>query len=335
MTSSIESELRPRRTPTGRTLAALRGAGTASPVVLLTLAAIVLFAFLEPRFLSAYNIWNVLEQTSALGLMAIGLAVVLLLGGIDLSIPAVMASAAVVGATVMVATQNPWLGPPVMIGVGMACGLLNGIAVGVLGLVPFAVTLATLTLAGGFAVWMTDGTSIYGMPYQFSSNVMMRLGDLPLAVAAFLGFVALTHWAVRSSLIGRWLYAVGTNRRAARVVDMPIRLVELGAYVFAGLTAGLAAILLTARIDSAAASMGSESVVLDVVAAAVIGGVSIYGGRGTLLGAAIGALFIVIVGNGLNLLGFDYFTAIVVKGTIILAAIALDAALTRRARASA
>ena len=317
-----------------RPLRALAPRFVPNPALVLLVVACAIFAVLEPRFLSAYNIANIAEQSSALGLMTVGLAVVLLLGGIDLSIPAVMASAAVVGAMVMVATQNPYLGTAAMISVGLLGGAVNGIAVAVLGLVPFAVTLATMTLAGGFAVWMTDGTSIYGMPYQFSLVVMSRVGGVPLGALAFAAVALGFHWIIRTGMIGRWVFAIGTNRRTARICGVPIRAVELGAYVFSGLTAGLAAILLTARLDSAAAAMGSESVVLDVVAAAVIGGVSIYGGRGTILGAAIGAVFITVVGNGLNLLGFDYFTAIVIKGAIILFAISLDSVVTRLRRSA-
>lgn len=305
-----------------------------NPAFVLLVVACLIFGILEPKFLSAYNIANIAEQSSALGLMTVGLAVVLLLGGIDLSIPAVMASSAVVGAMVMVATQNPYLGTVVMICVGLAGGVVNGVAVAVLGLVPFAVTLATMTLAGGFAVWMTDGTSIYGMPYEFSLSVMSRIAGIPISLIAFAVVALGLHWVIRTGMIGRWVFAIGTNRRTAQICGVPIRSVELGAYVFSGMTAGLAAILLTARLDSAAAAMGSESVVLDVVAAAVIGGVSIYGGRGTVIGAAIGAIFITVVGNGLNLLGFDYFTAIVIKGGIILFAISLDSIVTRLSRSA-
>ena len=301
----------------------------ANPAAVLLVVAVTLFAIAEPKFLSAYNLANIAEQSSALGLMTVGLALVLLLGGIDLSVPAIMACAAVIGAQTMVATQSPWLGPPVMLAVGLAGGAINAFAIAALGLVPFAVTLATMTLGGGLAVWLTDGTSIYGMPYEFSLTVMARIAGVPLSMVLFVAVAAVAHQVVRGGLLGRWVFAVGTNRRAARICGVPIRAVEFGAYLFSGLCAGLAAILLTARLDSAAATMGSESVVLDVVAAAVIGGVSIYGGRGTLLGAAVGAMFITVVGNGLNLLGFDYFAAIAIKGAIILFAIALDAVVTR------
>lgn len=305
---------------------------SASPALILLLVAALVFWMLEPRFISVYNLTNIAEQSATIGIMAIGLALVLLLGGIDLSIPAIMASAAVLGAIAMVATQNPWLGAPVMILVGLAGGAFNAFAVTILKLVPFAVTLATMTLAGGFAVWMTEGTSIYGMPYQFSLSIMSRIMGVPISVILFVIIALAVHWVVKSGLIGRHIFFIGTSRSAARVSGVPIQKVEFGCYLFSGLTAGLAAILLTGRLDSAAASMGSDAVVLDVVAAAVIGGVSIYGGRGTVLGAALGAVFITAVGNGLNLLGYDYFTAIVIKGSVILLAIGLDSAVTRYRR---
>ena len=311
-------------------LGAARSLLLGTPAVVLLAVAVAAFALAEPRFLSPYNLANIAEQSATLGLMTVGLAVVLLLGGIDLSVPAVMAAAAVLGALVMVATQDPLLGAGVMILAGLAGGAVNALAVAWLGLVPFAVTLATLTLGGGVAVWITEGTSIYGLPYAFSGAVMARVAGVPISVVVFLAVALAAHLVVARGIVGRWIYAIGTNRRAAAICAMPVRAVEFGAYVFAGLTAGLAAILLTARLDGAAATMGSEAVVLDVVAAAVIGGVSIYGGRGTIAGAALGAAFITVIGNGLNLLGFDYFTSIVVKGAVILLAIALDAFVARR-----
>jgi ribose transport system permease protein len=300
-----------------------------NPAFVLLAIACVVFGVLEPNFLSLYNIVNLAEQASALGIMTIGLALVLLIGGIDLSIPAVMACSAVVGAMSMVATQNPVVGPPVMIIVGLLGGFVNGFAIAILRLVPFAVTLATMTLAGGFAVWMTEGTSIYGMPYQYSEAVMSRIGGVPVSVIAFMLLTLFLNWVISAGMLGRWALAVGANRRNAEISGIPILWVEFGGYLLSGLLAGAAAILLTARLDSAGAAMGSDVVFLDVVAGAVIGGVSIYGGRGSVVGAALGAVFITVVGNGMNLLGFDYFTATVLKGVIILVALLIDAIFTR------
>jgi ribose/xylose/arabinose/galactoside ABC-type transport system permease subunit len=310
----------------------LRGLLAAQPALILVVVAIVFFAVVEPKFLSAYNIRNLAEQSSSLGIMAIGLALVLLLGGIDLSVPATMAAAAVLGAIVMVATQNTALGVAVMLGAGLLGGALNGLAITVLGLVPFAVTLATMTLAGGLAVWLTEGTSIFGMPQGFAATVMARLAGVPSSFLLFVLIAGALHWTVSRTRAGRMLMAVGTNRAAARVMGIPVRRVEFLAYVACGLAAGVAAVILTARLESASGAMGSEAVLLDVVAAAVVGGVSIYGGRGTILGAALGAVFVTCVGNGLNLMGFDYFVSVVIKGSIVLAAIALDAVVSSQRR---
>jgi ribose/xylose/arabinose/galactoside ABC-type transport system permease subunit len=300
-----------------------------NPAFVFLVIACIIFGVLEPEFLSIYNLINLAEQASALGVMTVGLALVLLIGGIDLSIPAVMACSAVVGAMAMVATQNPVVGAPIMIVVGLFGGFVNGFAIAVLRLVPFAVTLATMTLAGGFAVWMTEGTSIYGMPAQYSRAVMSRIGGVPVSVIGFLLLTLFLDWVIKADMLGRWVFAVGTNRRTAEISGVPIVWVELGSYLLSGLSAGLAAILLTARLDSAGAAMGSEVMFLDVVAGAVIGGVSIYGGRGSIIGAAIGAVFITAVGNGMDMLGFDYFTATALKGVIILLALLMDAIVTR------
>jgi ribose/xylose/arabinose/galactoside ABC-type transport system permease subunit len=300
-----------------------------NPAFVFLVIACIIFGVLEPEFLSIYNLINLAEQASALGVMTIGLALVLLIGGIDLSIPAVMACSAVVGAMAMVATQNPVVGAPIMIVVGLFGGFVNGFAIAVLRLVPFAVTLATMTLAGGFAVWMTEGTSIYGMPAQYSRAVMSRIGGVPVSVIGFLLLTLFLDWVIKADMLGRWVFAVGTNRRTAEISGVPIVWVELGSYLLSGLSAGLAAILLTARLDSAGAAMGSDVMFLDVVAGAVIGGVSIYGGRGSIIGAAIGAVFITAVGNGMDMLGFDYFTATALKGVIILLALLMDAIVTR------
>jgi ribose transport system permease protein len=300
-----------------------------NPAFVFLVIACIIFGVLEPEFLSIYNLINLAEQASALGVMTVGLALVLLIGGIDLSIPAVMACSAVVGAMAMVATQNPVVGAPIMIVVGLFGGFVNGFAIAVLRLVPFAVTLATMTLAGGFAVWMTEGTSIYGMPAQYSRAVMSRIGGVPVSVIGFLLLTLFLDWVIKADMLGRWVFAVGTNRRTAEISGVPIVWVELGSYLLSGLSAGLAAILLTARLDSAGAAMGSDVMFLDVVAGAVIGGVSIYGGRGSIIGAAIGAVFITAVGNGMDMLGFDYFTATALKGVIILLALLMDAIVTR------
>jgi ribose/xylose/arabinose/galactoside ABC-type transport system permease subunit len=300
-----------------------------NPALVLLVIACIIFGVFEPNFLSLYNLANLAEQASALGVMTIGLALVLLIGGIDLSIPAIMACSAVVGAMAMVATQNPVVGPLIMIVVGLFGGFVNGFAIAVLGLVPFAVTLATMTLAGGFAVWMTEGTSIYGMPSQYSQAVMSRIDGVPVSVIGLLILTLFLDWVIKAGMLGRWVFAVGTNRRTAEISGIPILWVELGSYLLSGLLAGMAGILLTARLDSAGAAMGSDVVFLDVVASAVIGGVSIYGGRGSIIGAAVGAVFITVVGNGMDMLGFDYFTATALKGVIILLALLIDAIVTR------
>ena len=297
---------------------------TTMPILGLLAAAVVGFAVAEPRFLSLYNIANIAQQASTTGLMSIGFAFVLVGGGIDLSAPAVMALSAVLGATVMVASGSIVTGCAVMILVGLAAGVVNGVAVAHFRLVPFAVTLSTMILAGGLAVWATGATSIFGLPDRFAEMFTSHPAGVPTPTYVLIVIAIAAHFVLSSTGFGRSLYAVGTNRAAARICGIAVQRVELASYVTSGGLAGLAAILLTARLESAAAAMGGDTVMLDVISAAVIGGVSIRGGRGGVPGAALGALFVTVVSNGLSLLGLPYFGSLVVKGAIIVVAVFLD-----------
>ena len=291
--------------------------------VVIGAALLVVMQVHAPAFFRVNNLVNILVQTSALGVMAVGMSFVMIGGGIDLSIPANMALSAVLGAYVM-----RWGGvaPGVltMLVTGALVGLFNGSAVARFGMTPFVVTLATMTVVGGATVWMTNSQSITGLPEPFFDVVLARPGGVPLAVV-LLAAVALVATVVMSSTrFGRWLYAVGLNPRAARVARVDVTRVLLTTYGVSGLLAGLAAVMLTARLGSASANLGNDGVVLDIVSSCVVGGISIYGGAGRPLGAVLGALFIILISNSLNQLGVSFFVNLVVKGIAIIAFIYLD-----------
>lgn len=292
--------------------------------ILVLVAVVSLLAIFVPNFFTARNLVNVLMQATALGLMAIGLTAVLIGGGMDLSIPAVMAMSAVFGAIVMREGGHPVVGSLVMVATALVAGSINGYAVAYLKMIPFVVTLAMMTIATGTSIWVTNSISVAGIPAAFTDTVLARLGILPLPVI-FLAAVTLvvTFWLKRS-VFGRWLYAVGTNERAARVSGIPSARVIFGTYLFSSFFAGMAAILLTARLNSAAATMGNDGVVLDVVSSAVVGGVSIYGGVGSPLGAVLGAIIITMISNSMNMMQVSFFTSLIVKGIVIIAFVALD-----------
>jgi len=290
------------------------------------LAAILFGLWIEaPNFFRYNNILNVLLQASLLGILAVGMAVVMIVGGIDLSLPANMAMSAVLGALYMKATGDWGAATLIMMGVGLTIGLLNGIAVARLKMIPFVVTLAMMTVVSGTTVWMTNSLSISQLPDGFvdlfGARPILRIPVTVIIVAALALLVAML---MRSSVVGRWAYAVGINEKAARVARVPISRVVIASYIFGGLMAGMAAILLTARLGAASANMGNDGVVLDIVSACVVGGISIYGGAGRVGGALFGALLITLLSNAMNLIGISFYLSLVIKGAVIVAFVAAD-----------
>lgn len=330
MTSSGESTVRRVSQEQGIT-AARSGTNqlvSRIPIIIL-LIALVVVSLIVPRFLTTRNIINIAFQTSGTGLMVIGLTAVLISGGIDLSIPAVMALSGILGAMFMRAGGHPIIGVLVMLATGAAWGAVNGFAVARLKMIPFVVTLSTMVIATGTSVWVTNATSVGGLPSSFVDTVTARLLEIPVPVFLLVVVAVAAQILMTRSLYGRWLYAVGTNVKAARVSGIPADMVTFGCYVFSGFMAGLAGMVLTARLMSAAASMGREIVVLDIISSAVVGGVSIYGGKGTPVGAVLGALFITSITNSMNLLNVSYFTTLIIKGLLIIAVVAIDSLRSR------
>ncbi|WP_284312656.1 ABC transporter permease [Labrys miyagiensis] len=291
--------------------------------VLLGAIAVVLVLF-APNFFKIQNGINIIVQASTLGILAIGMAFVMIGGGIDLSMPANMALAAVLGAMYMAAGFNPLVGTLVMIVSGIAIGLLNGFAVAYLRMIPFVVTLAMLTVVTGVTIWVTNSVSVAVNSDAFYSVFLASLYRIPVSVAVLIVCGTIATAIMSATVYGRWLYAVGINREAARVARVPIQVVMGASYAFAGLMAGLTAVLLTARLGSASAAMGSDGVVLDTISACVVGGISIYGGVGRPLGAIIGAILITLISNALNMLGVSYYFSLMIKGAVIVLFIFAD-----------
>lgn len=294
-------------------------------IALIILAIVlVLLAVFVPNFFTPRNIGNVLVQAAPLGLMAIGMTVVLITGGIDLSIPSVMSLSAILGAMVLRDTGSIPLACLVMLAVGSALGAVNGVSVAYLRMIPFVVTLAMMTIATGAAVAITNSVSVPVTDEAFFDLILDRtLGvQHPVLITAFVTLVALI--IMRRHIYGRWVYSVGINAKAARVSGIPTSRVIFSAYVVSGLLAGLTAIVLSARLGSASANMGTDAIVLDVVASAVVGGVSIYGGVGGPLGAVFGAIFITVISNSMNMMQVSFFTSLIVKGFVIVGFVAID-----------
>jgi ribose/xylose/arabinose/galactoside ABC-type transport system permease subunit len=293
--------------------------------VLLVGCALAILWIFAPSFFRLNNLVNILVQASTLAVLATGMSIVMIGGGIDLSLPFNAALSAVFGAMYMRATGDVAGGLLIMIGTGLAIGLCNGIAVGYLGMIPFVVTLAMMTVTHGASIWLTGSVSIANIPKAFVDPFFGRyLGLLPLSVIIAAATASLAIALMSRTIFGRWVYAVGISIKAADVARIPARRVLMVSYLVAGLSAGIAAIMLTGRLASASANLSSPSMVLDVVSACVIGGVSIYGGAGRVWGAVFGALLITLINNALNAAEVSLYVNQMVRGAIIVAFVAFD-----------
>jgi ribose/xylose/arabinose/galactoside ABC-type transport system permease subunit len=182
--------------------------------------------------------------------------------------------------------------------------------------------------ASGFAIWLTHSEGIAGLPAAFRALGAGRLGPFPAALVVVLPLALAAHALLDRTVAGRWLFAIGGNPRTARVSGVPVERATLLAYVACGACAAVASILYTARLETGSPVLG-QRLFLDVIAAVVIGGTSLFGGRGSVAGTVLGALFITLLDNGLNLMGLSSFSVLMVKGAVILAAALVDAARER------
>jgi ribose transport system permease protein len=294
-------------------------------------ALMITMYFQAPTFFRVNNLINVLVQASIVGILAIGLTFVLLGGGIDLSMPSILALSAVVGVICMRETQWVIVGPIAMLAVGALIGSFNGFAVAYLKMAPFVVTLAMMTVAGGAAVWITGSQSVTGHPFAFEDFFLFPILRLPLSVWLFLIATLAATFVVERTSFGRRVKAVGFNAAAATISRVPVARVLWLTYVVAGLLSAVTGMLLVARLGSASASLASDSLLLDIISACVIGRVSIYGGVGSPLQAAVGAIVVTLISNSLNQLGVSYFASLVIKGAIIVLFVYIDRLVRRSA----
>lgn len=295
------------------------------------LIAVIVMALTVPRFLTMRNISMLVVQASSTGIMAIGLTFVIITSGIDLSLPTLMALSAIVGCIVMASTQNVILGVVVILGIGVLVGCLNGFSVSKLKMIPMIVTLAIATVNGGISNWLTSAQSIGGLPPSFSEIFNGSIYNVPVQALILIVFAGAMHLLLAHTIFGRELFAVGVNERTARVNGVKTSRIIFLVYVISGFTAGLAGILGAAKLNSAGPTMGPQSMFLDVVCAVVLGGASVMGGSGSIIGTVIGSLFIAIISNVMNLLNVDFFIIFLVKGSIIIVITFVDV-LRNRAR---
>lgn len=302
----------------------------ALPIALIAL--LLAFAAVDGRVLSPANLLNIVQQTSYLALFAMAQTVVILTRGFDLAlgptVSMVSVGAALAMASAVASGNDPvtvlLLGLAAGFALGAACGLFNGVVVAYLGVSPFVATLGSYNIAIGIATTLSGGRPVQGVPDLFSS---LLYGGSVFGVPAAIIIVVLIglalHFTLTRTVYGRSLYIIGTNPRAASVAGLPVKRILVCTYVLCSSLAALGALMMTARTGSGEPNLGG-ALSLQAIAAAVVGGTSLAGGRGGVGTAVVGALFITILSNGMNLTRIDGYVQMVVLGIIVIAGVVLD-----------
>jgi inositol transport system permease protein len=308
-----------------------------APLIFLVVLMAV-FAVMEPRFLSALNLFNIMRQVSITGLLAVGMTFIILTAGIDLSIGSLLAlcglaAAAVakggfqerfsVGAGAEAAGFGWEAAVLVAIAIGLAGGLIQGLAITRLKVPPFVVTLGGMSAFRGAALLFAGGGPISGFPPDYTWWGQGRIGPVPVPVIIFVAFAILAHVVLRYTRYGRKVYAIGGNPEAARLSGLNVRRITCSVYVIMGFFAGLGAFVLSARLNSAEAVAGT-GIELTVIASVVIGGTSLFGGVGSIFGTVIGTVLIGVLLNGLVLMNVSSYIQQIIIGVIIVLAVAFD-----------
>jgi ribose/xylose/arabinose/galactoside ABC-type transport system permease subunit len=303
--------------------------------VLLVLAVVVFF-IVEPRFLTAANGTNISRQLSFLLIVAMAQMVVLLTAQLDMSVGANIALTSIISSKLMVDAGVDGIAG-IAIGVaggllvGLAMGLVNGLIVARFNVPSFIVTIGSASVAAGIALLVSRGTPVSGLPSDFTGVLASNVAGVPVSFLIGLVLLGLLYVVLNWTALGYYFYAVGGGENAARLVGVPVRRTKIIAFVFCGVLSSIAGILLTARISSGEPTLGAEFVILSI-AAAVLGGTSYFGGEGRLGLVAVGALFLVVLSNGMNLIRVSSYTQQVVLGVFLVLAVIVDRLRVRSSR---
>jgi ribose/xylose/arabinose/galactoside ABC-type transport system permease subunit len=284
---------------------------------------VIAMSILSPVFLTVTNVLNIIRQSSIYGIMAIGMTFVILTAGIDLSVGSILAIAGAIAAGSVKSDMGLGLTILIALAIGLGCGLVNGVIVTLGRITPFVVTLGMMSIARGLTLIYTKGYPISGFNEAFRFIGGGDLISIPFPIIVFIFTTVLAWLILTQTRLGRYTYAIGGNEETVKLSGINADLYKTIVYMISGITSAISALILTSRLNSAqpVAGQGYE---LDVIAAVVIGGTSLMGGRGSVWGTLIGALLIGVINNGMNLLGISPYFQLVVKGVIIIGAVLLD-----------
>jgi ribose/xylose/arabinose/galactoside ABC-type transport system permease subunit len=288
----------------------------------------VVMSLLSDRFLPLPNLINIARQVSINAIIAMGVTLVIITGGIDLSVGSLVALTGCVAIIAMDLPGADFTGILIGLGVGAAAGLVNGILVAYARIPPFIGTLAMLTMARGTALVITDGQPIvrFDSPYRWLGEGLVA--GVPVPILLMVLVLGATYFLLRHTPLGSYIYATGGNEEAARLSGVKVARVKSTVYLISGLYAALSGMILAGRLGSAQPNTG-EGFELDAIAAVVLGGTSLMGGKGLIWGTLIGAFIIGVLNNGFNLLNVSPFYQLIAKGAVIILAVLVDQLLKR------
>lgn len=292
-------------------------------LVFIIIAIIVVMSFVSPVFMTSKNIINIIRQISINGIIAVGMTFVILTGGIDLSVGSVVAITSVIVGSMLQNGSNWLVACIVAILISLAFGAFNGTMIAYVGFQPFIATLATVTMGSGIALAYSDGK-----PFTISDESFLKIGQgylgaIPIPIVLLVIVVAIGLIILKTTTFGRYVFAIGGNKNAAKLSGVRTRRVELMVYVISAFCAAIVGLILSARISSGQPTAG-EGYELDAIAATAIGGTSMTGGVGSLTGTIFGFVLLGLMTNSMNLLNINSFYQEIVKGILIIIAVFLD-----------
>ena len=286
-------------------------------------AIVVIFSALEPGYLSVYNILTVLEQASVTGILTIGVTFIIITAGIDLSFGAMLGLSAVVAGAVVMATGSLLLSCVAALSIGLFCGLPNGLIITQIGVTPLIATLGSMSLISGSALILTGGRTLFGLPDDFVNTFGGSVIGVPVVVWVFVLILIVSRFLLRRTKFGQYCIALGSSPETVRMAGINVSFYTIAAYAYCGLLAGLCGLLTAGRLNSADPQAGAD-LLLPVIAAAILGGAKLSGGHGTIIGAAIGAIFISALQAGLTILLIPAFYQRLAVGAAIILAVAFQ-----------
>ena len=291
------------------------------PAILFFVVFVFLSIFFVPRFAWTENLLNIVQQSADIIILSCGMTFVFINGSIDFSVTAILGLSSIFGAMVLKLGGIPLILIPaailVMLATGMAIGLLNGLAVTKLKMPSFIATMATQLVFSGLALTITRSRSIGGIPESFNRISQGDILGIPSPIFIMMAVMCVCVYLLNRTVFGRRIIAVGINQNTSRISGIPVEKTIIQVFVISGFLAALASIVMTARLGAGLPALGRD-MLMDIVAAVVIGGTAVTGGKGNMIGTAIGAIFVITLNNSLNLLQMEWYFINVCKGVLIL-----------------